>query len=788
MEDSYIKVSAIFNKLKKAEKENAVLYIQALGGFGKTSAVEYYYRRKPHLVLSGLDGTLDNMPEISCIKQSVVIVDDISPISDEKSQEYIRELIENSNKQVVLIGRTPLPKWIRPENVNRWILSATESDLAMDAELTMKLLSFYHVEVSLEMAQLISEMTTGHPVTIAMVAHRMADGKAFNAEVIEQVKLDLYAYCDHAFYDTWDDELKQTLFPMAPFDSFTPRMIELVTGCTNVEKVIEKALTVSQALVSDGNGNYQMRPILRDYLNHRQKTTLSRAQRDNIFNSAGLYYELNENIEQALACYDRSDNQEKISGLLIKNAMLHPGIGHYFETRHYYLKLPCEIVEASPVLMAGMSMLHSLLMQTEKSEQWYDKLKAFSENHDITSLQRKEAKVRLAYLDIALPHRGSGKISAILKNVAVLCTNSSVKMPEFSVTSNMPSVMSGGKDFCEWSNNSLEIARMLKTPVELVLGSFAVGLVNVSLAESAFEKDSMDTYEIMSMLNSAYAKADTKGKPEMCFAAIGIMSRVHLSRRQPQLAFSLIENFHKKMVVNGQSQLIPNIDAFQVWLELMSGNVQAAEKWLETDAPNENLDFNILERYRYLVKIKTYIALGRPMEAIALTERLSMYCDEYYRNYNQIEVGLLRAILQYRTKLGNWEQSLEKALQKAYDYDFVRVVSEYGVSLLPLLNGAENLKLDQSYLEKITAATGTMAEFYPAYLVPPVTLSEPLTETEQKILSLLCTDMNLDDIAKSCDITYNTVRYHNKNIYRKLGAQNRSEAKLIARQLGLEKF
>lgn len=786
LEKAYIKIPGIFKKLKKAEAENAILYIHALGGYGKTAAVKYYLRRKSHLFLSGLNGMLENMPEINSIKQSVVVIDDISPIVDEASQEYICELMMNSNKQLILIGRTPLPKWIHPEKMDRWILSASENDLLMDAELTRKLLMSYNVDVTTIEAEEISKMTTGHPVTIAMVAQRMADRNIFDNEVIEQVKLDLYAYCDHAFYDTWDDELKNTLFPMAPFDSFTVRMIELVTGYSNVEKTIAKALTVSQALICDGKGNYQLKPVLRDYLRHKQKTTLSKNQRDTIYNNAGLYYELEDNIEQALACYDKTNNQAKIADLLIKNAMLHPGNGHYFETRYYYLKLDNEIIEASPILLAGLCMLHSLLMQTQHSEEWYDKLKQYAENNENTTLQRKDAKTRLAYLDIALPHRGSTKISSILKNVAILCSHSSIKMPEFSVTSNMPSVMNGGKDFCEWSNNSLEIARMLKVPVELVLGSFAVGLVNTSLAESAFEKDARDAYEIMAMLNSAYAKADTKGKPEMCFAAIGIMARVHLSRRQPLLAYTLVEDFYKKMELSGQNQLLPNIKTFYIWLELLNGKVLTAKKWLEEEAPNENLDFNILERYRYLIKIKTYIALGRLEEAINLTERLSIYCEEYERNLLQIEISLIRSILQYRIKLGDWQESLEKGLQKAYQYDFVRVIAEYGIALVPLLEEAKNLDIDQSYLKKITSYVKTMAENYPSYLVPLTTLKEPLTDTEKRILALLCTNANLEEIGTICDISYNTVRYHNKNIYRKLGVENRSQAKLLAKQLGLE--
>ncbi|MDD2979677.1 MAG: LuxR C-terminal-related transcriptional regulator [Hespellia sp.] len=163
-----------------------------------------------------------------------------------------------------------------------------------------------------------------------------------------------------------------------------------------------------------------------------------------------------------------------------------------------------------------------------------------------------------------------------------------------------------------------------------------------------------------------------------------------------------------------------------------------------------------------------------------------MYCEEYYRNYNQIELGLLRTMIQYRMKLGDWKKSLEKALQKANTYDFIRVVAEYGTALFPLLEQAEKLDVDKKYLKRIIAATKSMAKNYPAYLVPPVCLKEPLTETEKRILALLCTDATIEEIAKICDVTYNTVRYHNKNIYRKLDVENRGEAKLKARQLGFE--
>ncbi|MEG0825646.1 MAG: LuxR C-terminal-related transcriptional regulator, partial [Oscillospiraceae bacterium] len=604
-------------------------------------------------------------------------------------------------------------------------------------------------------------------------------------EVVAQTRLDLYRYLDTAFYEQWDSEVKRAMLPLAAFDSFTLRMAELVTGDQNPQRLIEKAMAVSEFLQTDGNGNYQIRSILREYLCYKQQTDLTKAQRDNIYHSAGLYYELNNDIEKALECYEKTGNQDKIAELLIRNAGKHVGIGHYYETRNYYFALPEEQVKQSPALMAGMSLLCSLLMQTEESEQWYHALVEYEQQPDLSNNQRKEAKSRIAYLDIGLPHRGNVKISELLKNMAVLCTSRKLDLPEFSVTSNLPSVMNGGKDFCEWSKTDRDLAKMLKKPAEIVLGSFGVGLANIALAESSFEKNSLDPYEIMTLLNSGYSLADAKGKPEMCFAAAGIMARVHIGRKQPQVAYDFIADLGEKFRRNGQTHLLPNLNAFLVWIHLLRGDMTKVEEWLENEAPNENMDFYILERYRYLVKVKAYLATGQPEKAMSLIERLELYFEAHRRTYNKIENGLLRAIVQYRMKLGDWQKSLETALQTAQEYGFIRVVAEYGTAILPLMKEAGDLALTPKYQSAVLAATGETAVFYPEYLKPTQTTEEPLTDTEQKVLELLCTGKPLEEIAKLCGISYNTVKYHNRNIYRKLGVKSRQQVQTQAKKLGL---
>ncbi|MBO4376220.1 MAG: response regulator transcription factor, partial [Lachnospiraceae bacterium] len=60
-----------------------------------------------------------------------------------------------------------------------------------------------------------------------------------------------------------------------------------------------------------------------------------------------------------------------------------------------------------------------------------------------------------------------------------------------------------------------------------------------------------------------------------------------------------------------------------------------------------------------------------------------------------------------------------------------------------------------------------------------------LTKRETVILSMLCRGMSMEDICEELDITYDGLKKHNRNIYRKLGAKNRAEAERKAAWLGL---
>lgn len=82
-------------------------------------------------------------------------------------------------------------------------------------------------------------------------------------------------------------------------------------------------------------------------------------------------------------------------------------------------------------------------------------------------------------------------------------------------------------------------------------------------------------------------------------------------------------------------------------------------------------------------------------------------------------------------------------------------------------------------LKRIGMEPPTLNE--PSHIVLP----EPLSDRELEILRLLKSDLDGPDIARKLSVSLNTLRFHTKNIYRKLQASSRREAVRQAEILGL---
>ncbi|HEX6386111.1 MAG TPA: LuxR C-terminal-related transcriptional regulator [Anaerolineae bacterium] len=125
--------------------------------------------------------------------------------------------------------------------------------------------------------------------------------------------------------------------------------------------------------------------------------------------------------------------------------------------------------------------------------------------------------------------------------------------------------------------------------------------------------------------------------------------------------------------------------------------------------------------------------------------------------------------------------ALERALKLAEPGGYVRLFLDEGPVIAGILRELAVQSPASSYANRLLGA------FAVSPLGASVTIGviEPLTPRQQEILKLLATGMSNHEIAGQLVISVETVRWHTKEIFRRLDVRNRTEAALRARDYNL---
>lgn len=799
MDKGYIAPEAALKKLRVAKGLGQAVYIYGATGYGKTELVrQYLSRRRYHYIscaedAAGLMETAETAQEAASHSsgkekeaqpRTVMVVDDMHLLKNAEGRKAVLSLAGRQDVWFILICRSPIPAWLMPLYIKGGFLVITEDDLRLGEKEIAAYMDSQGLTATEEEVAFVAVRSQGNAYTVRHTALKMLEGMRPGPEMAEEIVEAFAAYLESHVMVQWDSDLLEFLMQISVTDEFTLPLAEMVTGNRHAPELLERAVETGNFL-SCRDGTYRLRPQLIRALRRRAAKEYSPQERADHAYNAGMYYEMQGQIVPALAMFEQCGNKERIRELLIRNARLNPGNGYYFELRRYYLQMEEKELEESPVLMAGMSMLYSLMMQEKESEYWYRKLEKFAST--AKGGQKREAVSRLAYLDIALPHRGSADMIDIMKRMPALIFDRGMSLPEFSVTSNYPSTMNGGKDFCHWSREDRKLAATIGKLVERVLGRYGKGLVKAALGESFYEKGE-DAYEVLTLLARAKMEAEGGGMTEIAFAAVGLQVRLATLQGEIQTAEEVLASFEKSVREQGAVQLLPNIGALQCRLALYQGDREAVLAWMG-QAPDEDREFCILERYRYLTKVRCCLSLGEYLKAQALLEKLRYYAEKCKRTYIRMEVCLLSAIAKYRTG-GEWKEEFLSALKEACGYGFLRLISEEGAAAQELFAAAGKGLLekeipDKGWLSRLMEETGKVAVRYPVYLKGRLAKAPDFCETALSVLRLQAEGKSVGKIAQELSMKEATVKYHVKENYRKLGVSGKADAVLAARNLGI---
>lgn len=782
MSDTYIHVKpAIEVQFQKCMERGRVLFFSAPCGFGKTVTAEKLIRQtgEKYRSVSG-----DRVPFEQLIEDpnwKILFVDDLQMMQEEKDLQALCSLIrENPDRRFILASRG-LPPGCLMAFQYTGLMSVLHADvLLFDREDIRKLFQEWEVPVTDSELSGVTKESIGHPLGVVITIRHMAEGQTFGPELVAGAFREVFRYFETAIYKRFDLNIRRFLLELAPFEQFDLDMARIVSGDPRVGEMLDWLQRNTTMLRYDETQRFHFWPQFRAFLMWEMDREYPEEKKKTLYSRGGMYYELKEDFVHAMDCYIRGGDHSKVSELLIRSAELHPGMGHYYEMEKYYHSLPEKEILASPALMQAMSMLCAMKMDYEKSEQWYEALKQFAEQCDRMDAGGRQARSRLAWLDISLPQREVSGLTDTIPAVFRLLRGKEITLPPFSVTSTLPSIMNGGKDFSDWSKKDDMLYQVLRIPVEAVLGKDGVGLADCAIAESKFEKGEDITHRMLSLVQRA-GEIQRNGTPDIEFAVTGLLIRSQMASGRSDDAVRTMEQLRTRFAENGLDRFLPNMDAMRCRMDLYVGDLDRADDWYREKAPRDLMKLNVMKRYQYLTQAMVELAAGKNQDVLLTLSSLELYCRTCRRHLDSIHLLIIRAIACWREKDKTWKTYLDEALDIAEEYQFIRPVSGYGAAVLPLLEECSRDDQNKWYL-RLMAAVREQAAYYPAFLQPRTAPGESLTATELQILRLICADKSNAEIGKIMDIKLPTVKTHVSHILDKLGVSRRSEAKTAAKK------
>ena len=244
-----------------------------------------------------------------------------------------------------------------------------------------------------------------------------------------------------------------------------------------------------------------------------------------------------------------------------------------------------------------------------------------------------------------------------------------------------------------------------------------------------------------------------------------------------------------RVYVNNAIPLLQPVQAHKARVYLKQGRLDKAASWERERGLSVTDEVNYLGEYEYLTLARVRLGDGIFTGVNELLERLLRLAETQKRTGSVIEILLTQALV-YQA-LGNHPQALatlERALWLAKPEGYLRIFVDEGEAMRSLIEKQARHRDHplSGYADKLLAAF-TQAAAVPksAAILQKSDMPEPLRDRELDVLRLLRSELSGPEIAGQLIVSLNTLRTHTKNIYSKLGVNNRRAAIRRAEELDL---
>ena len=294
-------------------------------------------------------------------------------------------------------------------------------------------------------------------------------------------------------------------------------------------------------------------------------------------------------------------------------------------------------------------------------------------------------------------------------------------------------------------------------------------------------------------LEASTQLGEQAGLPQHPYRWRVAMARIRRAEGDAAGALDLLDEAERAYNTDLSPAVRP-VAAVKAQAQLAEGDTAAGRRWASERGLTPGDDLSYLREYEHLTLARVLVASHNidpdnhsADDAARLLERLLAAAEAGQRTGSAIEI-LIALSLAHQTR-GNdlaATDALEQALVNAEPEGYVRIFVDELPALAPPLFAASQHGSSGDLARRVLAIAPAAVDD----AVPPVGTSgrglvDELSNRELDVLRLLRSDLSGPDIARELVVSLNTVRTHTKNIYMKLGVNNRREAVRRAGDLGL---
>jgi LuxR family transcriptional regulator, maltose regulon positive regulatory protein len=310
--------------------------------------------------------------------------------------------------------------------------------------------------------------------------------------------------------------------------------------------------------------------------------------------------------------------------------------------------------------------------------------------------------------------------------------------------------------------------------------------MHVGMSEILRERD--DLAGATQHLRTATELGEENGLPQNPYRSRVAAARIRQAEGDLDGALELLDEAERRYVGDFSPDVRP-VAALKARVWITQGRLLEAWGWARRHRVAAADELSYLHEFEHATLARLLLAQGTRDgadrgigEATELAERLLAAAEEGGRTGSAIDILVVQALARHaRGDPAGALASLARAVALAEPEGYVRVFIDEGPPMVVLLKLAARQPAAPSYLRRLVDAAVTTRGQQPG----EQPLIEPLSERELDVLRLLASDLDGPDMARELSVSLATVRTHTRNVYAKLGVNNRRAAVRRAAELGL---